>query len=50
MLPICLNAVFAALTPVERRELAATITTELQRAALRHTPASTEPLRDDPTA
>ena len=50
MLPICLNAVFAALTSVERRELAETITTELQRAAVRHTPASTELRRDDPKA
>ena len=39
LLPVCLDAVFASLTPEQRSQLATTITTDLAAAAAHHQPA-----------
>ena len=43
LLPVCLDAVFASLTPEQRSQLATTITTDLAAAAARHQPTPETP-------
>lgn len=47
MLPVCLDAIFANLTPPQRSQLATTITADLAAAAARNHPTPETPTRTE---